>query len=161
MTVTGTPRRGSVAVRRLGYIVAATCNAALLYLTLVRPGWRAVPFFTEQTSQVLGIFTVSLVAGLACNLLYLAYDARWLTALGNLATAAIGLALLVQVWRVFPFDFTGFSVDWAQVVRVLLAVATVGTLIGVITGVVSLASAARFSARRRAARAAGAPSVRR
>lgn len=138
MTVTTAPHDQRVGSRRFGYLVGAACNAALLYLTYVQPGWRAVPFLTEATTRVLGLFTVSLMAGLACNVLYLAYDRRWLTVLGNLLTTGISLVLLVRIWRVFPFDFTAYSADWAMVTRVVLAVAIAGTAIGVVAGFASL-----------------------
>ena len=132
MTTTATRRRPSVAARRGGYLVAAAANSALLYLTFVQPGWRAVPFLTEETPRVLGWYTLSLIAGLACNLLYVAYDHAWARALGDLVTTVLGLAVLVRVWQVFPFDFGGSSVDWPMIVRTALVLAIAGTVIGVV-----------------------------
>jgi hypothetical protein len=37
--------------------------------------------------------------------------------LGELVTTGIGLAVLVRIWQVFPFDFAGWSVDWSWLVR--------------------------------------------
>jgi len=138
MAVTVTRRRPSVAARRGGYLVAAAINVALLYLTHVQPGWRAVPFLTEEASQVLGLFTVSLLVGMASNLLYIAYDQRRLKALGDLVTTGLGLAVLALAWQVFPFDFSRYSLDWAMITRTLLVVATTGSAVGVIVQLRSL-----------------------
>jgi hypothetical protein len=138
MTAIVTRQRPSVAARRSGYLVAAALNVVVLYLAFVEPGWRAVPFLTEETSQVLGLFAFSLVTGIVWNLLYVGYERRWFKALGDLVTTIIGLAVLVRIWQVFPFDFGGSSTDWAMIVRVVLAVAIAGSVIGVVVQVGSL-----------------------
>jgi hypothetical protein len=111
MTVTSPVRRPSVGARRAGYVVAAVVNAALWYVVNRWPGWQALSFLTDETVQVLGWVNLSLVVGIAVNVGYLAYDPPWVTSLGALATTGIGLAVLVQLWRVFPFDFGAASVD--------------------------------------------------
>jgi hypothetical protein len=35
-------------------------------------------------------------------------------------TTGIGLAVLMRIWQVFPFDLAGWSVDWSWLVRLLL-----------------------------------------
>lgn len=138
MTLTEPTRRPSVATRRVGYVVTVVCDATLLYLINVWPGWKAVSFLTEDTHQVLGLVNLSLAAGLVANLVYLAQDAPLLKALGDLVTTGIGLAVLARIWQVFPFDFTGWSVDWSWLVRVVLGVGIVGSLIGIAVQVASL-----------------------
>jgi hypothetical protein len=138
MTLTKPPRRPSVATRRAGYVVTAVCDATLLYLLNVWPGWQAVSFLTEDTGQVLGLVNLSLAAGLVANLVYLARDAPVVKSLGDLVTTGIGLAVLVRVWQVFPFDFAGWSVDWSGLVRVVLGVGIVGSVIGIAVQVASL-----------------------
>jgi hypothetical protein len=130
--------RHSRAARRTGYLVTAGVDAALLYALLVWPGWEAVPFLTSDATEVLGVLTLSLLAGLALNLVYVAYDARWLGSLGDAVTAGIGLVVTVRVWQVFPFDFGSSSIDWGLAVRALLVVAMVGTAIGVVVGLIGV-----------------------
>lgn len=138
MTVTTAPsRRPSLAARRAGYLVGAVATAVGLYLVNVWPGWDAVPFLTGDTAELVGWINLALVIGTVANLVYAAYDPPWLTALGGLVTTGVGIAVLVRTWQVFPFDFTG-SFDWALVIRVLLAVALVGSLIAVIVQLVTL-----------------------
>jgi hypothetical protein len=134
-------RRPSVAVRRFGYLIAAAVNAALLYVVNVWPGWQALPFLTEDTGQVLVLVNLSLVVGVVANVVYLTYDAPWWKSLGDLVTTGVGMAVLVRVWQVFPFDFDGASFNWALLVRVVLVVALVGAAIGVVAQFLSLARA--------------------
>jgi hypothetical protein len=138
MEGTAPTRRGSVATRRVGYVIAALFNATLLYLVNVWPGWRAVSFLTQDTRQVLGLVNLSLAVGLVANLVYLAKDGPRLKALGDLVTTGIGLVVMVRIWQVFPFDFAGWSTDWSGLVRVLLAVGIVGSVIGIAVQLISL-----------------------
>lgn len=118
--------------RRAGYVVAVLLNAAMLYAVHVWPGWEVLPFLTEETPQVLGLVTASIVAGLLANIVYLVSDPAWLRTLGDLVTTSTGLAALIVIWQVFPFDFTPYSFDWELVARVLLVVAIVGSAIGIL-----------------------------
>jgi hypothetical protein len=72
--------------RRAGYVVAAAINAVLLYLVNGRPGWDVLPFLTAGMTKVLPLINLSLVAGIAVNLVYLIRDPRWLVAVGSLVT---------------------------------------------------------------------------
>ena len=137
MTSTASPRTTSSASRRVGYAVAVAINGVLLYLVNVWPGWQIIPFLTEDFRDVLGLVNASLIAGMVVNLFNLLLDWRWVRALGDLVTLAIGLAGLVLFWRVFPFDFPdGF--DWSLLVRIVIVLAMVGTVIGLIVQVVTL-----------------------
>jgi hypothetical protein len=138
MTLTAPARRPAAAARRAGFVIAAVVNAALLCLVNVWPGWQAASFLTEDTRQVLGLVNLSLAAGLVANLVYLVRDTLWLKLLGDPVTTAIGLAAAVRVWQVFPFDFSGWSFDWSSLVRVVLAMAIVGSAIGLLVQLVAL-----------------------
>lgn len=137
MSVVTERPRAPVAARRAGYAVAVAVNAALLYVVNVWPGWDALPFLTDDMHQVLGWVNASMVAGVVANLVYLLHDPRWLKALGDVATTAIGLVALLRMWVVFPFDFGDSSFDWATVVHVLLAVGAVGSVVGIVVSAVT------------------------
>jgi hypothetical protein len=126
--------------RRVGYAIAAALHVVLLFLVNGRPGWEALPFLTEDTASLLTLFNVSLVAGLVVNVVQLAYDPPWLVAAGAVVTTGIGLAVLIQVWRVFPFDF-GADPAWGTVTRVLLVLAVIGTVVGLLVHLVTLTGA--------------------
>lgn len=124
-------RRPGALARRAGYLIAAVVNAVVWYLANVHPTWHAVPFLTADTASVLPLFNLSLAATVVANLVYLAYDPRWLTAAGGVVTATIGLAVLARLLRVFPFDFSAPG-PWALVVRIVLVLAIVGAVIGLL-----------------------------
>ena len=120
--------------RRAGYLLAIGFGAALLVVLNGSPGWQAMPFLTSDTGQVLWLADLSLAAGIAANVVYLACDPPWVRSLGDLATTGIGLAAAIRVWQVFPF---GLSSGWSAAVRVLLVVAIAGSCIALVVQVVS------------------------
>jgi hypothetical protein len=137
MTLTAVPKRPVTAARRAGYVVAVLVNAAILYAVNLWPGWQSLPFLTDDVSLVLGVVNASIMVNLVANMVYVAADPRWMKALGDLLTTSVGLAALLQIWRVFPFDFTGSSVDWALVLRVAVGVAIGGSAIAIVVDLVS------------------------
>jgi hypothetical protein len=137
-----TSSRLPVAARRFGFGVAAVVNAAIWYVINVWPGWQQVPFLTEETTLVLWLVNISLIAGVVVNVVFAAYDSPWAKSLGDLITTSIGLVVLVRVWQVFPFDFSGYSTNWAVLARFVLVVAIAGSIIGVIVQFASLVGVA-------------------
>ncbi len=137
MTLTEVPKRPVVAARRAGYVVAVLVNAAILCAVNVWPGWQALPFLTDDVSLVLGLVNASILVNVVANMVYVVADPRWLKALGDVLTTGVGLAALLQIWRVFPFDFSGSSFDWALVVRIAVGVAIGGSAIAIVVAVVS------------------------
>jgi len=135
-------RRPSAPVRRVGYAVAVALQLVVWYAAAIWPGWSALPFLTEQTTLVLPIFYASLAVTAAVNLVWLLRDPAWLTSLGNLLTAVVGIAVSVRLWQVFPFDFGESTVPWGLLARILLVMAIVGSAIGAVVSVVTLAVAA-------------------
>jgi hypothetical protein len=138
MTLTETAsKRPAVGDRRVGYVVAVLVNAAVLYAVNVWPGWQALPFLTEDMRLVLGLVNASMLVSIVANMVYFVADPRWLKALGDIVTTAVGVAALVRMWQVFPFDFSGSSFDWALVVRVAMGVAIGGSAIALVVAFVS------------------------
>ncbi|MGZ5417499.1 MAG: hypothetical protein ACXWDI_09990 [Nocardioides sp.] len=130
-------RRPPVATRRVGYVVAVLVNASLLYAGNVWPGWETLPFLTEDTAQVMPMVNASITVSLVANVVYVLRDPRWLKALGDVVTTVVGLAAVLQMWQVFPFEFDGGGFDWALAVHVLLGIAIVGSVIGIVAGLVT------------------------
>lgn len=131
--------RPPVGARRAGYVVAVLVNAALLWLLHGWPGWQEAPFLTADFVDVLWLVDLSLWVGAGVNLVYLIRDPLWLTALGGVATTAIGLIATVCLWQVFPFDLGD---GWTVVVRIALVLAIVGSAIGILVNVVTFVRAA-------------------
>jgi hypothetical protein len=113
-------------------MIGALVNACLLYAVHLWPGWEAVPFLTEDMTEVLGVVSATIVVGIAANLVYAISDPVWVRSLGDLVTTSVGLAAAIQLWQVFPFDFSAYSFDWALVTRTVLVVAIVGSAIGIL-----------------------------
>jgi hypothetical protein len=74
MARTHPARRPSAGERRAGCGLAILFSTALLIILNGSPGWQAIPFLTSDTAQVLWLVNLSLAAGIAANLVYLAYD---------------------------------------------------------------------------------------
>ena len=123
---------GRATVSRAGHAVAVVINLAVLYLVNVWPGWDAVPFLTESTTQVIGIVNASLWVSVVAEATYVVTTSRWWRALGDAVTTGVGLAAVIRIWQVFPFDL---SSGWELAFRVVLVVAIVGSLIGIVAAI--------------------------
>ena len=131
-------RQRSQAARRGGYVGSILINAVLIYLLDGHPGWRAVPFLTPATAQVIGMFTLTLAAGIAAHIVYIIADPPRLRAFGDLITLTILLVTALRIWQVFPFAFHGSMAFWAVIVRILLIMGIVGMCIGLLYSLVTL-----------------------
>ena len=129
-------RRPSAGARRTGYGFAIVISTAMLVVLNVSPGWQVIPFLTSDTTQVLWLVNLSMAAGIAANLVYLAYDPPWLRSLGDLVTTGIGLAAVIRIWQVFPFDLPA---GWSAGVRTLLVICIAGSCIALLVQIVTLA----------------------
>lgn len=137
MTEATERRRQLAGARRTGYALALVINGVVLYLVNIWPGWQALQFLTDDTAEVLGLVNLSLIVGMFANAIYLIVDSPRVKAVGDALMLAIGLAVLVAVWEVFPFAFPiGF--DWNLVVRILIVVSMIGSIIGIIVQLVIL-----------------------
>jgi hypothetical protein len=93
-------------------------------------------FLTPATTQVLGVFTASLVLALLVQALDVPVDRPRLRAAGDVATSAMEIVVSIRLWQVFPFRFDQAGFDWTLLVRVLLVLGLVGGAIGVLAGLV-------------------------
>lgn len=118
--------------RHVGYAIGAAVNGALLYVVNVAPGWEAVPFLTDRFPEVLGVVNLSFVAGFVVNVVYGAYDPRWFRDVGEFVTTGIGLLVLLTLLQVFPFAFDDPAVNWAGILRIVLAVGVLGCALGLL-----------------------------
>jgi hypothetical protein len=133
-----TTKRPSAAARRTGYVFAVLVNAALLLGINVWPEWDVLPFLSNDFSQVLVLVNVTLVVSVVANVVYLFKDTTRVKSLGDVVTLSVGLAAMVQIWQVFPFDFGGSTFDWSLVFRIFLGLGIVGSAIAIVVALVSL-----------------------
>ena len=123
---------------RGGNVGSALVNAAMLWGINIWPGWQVLPFLTSDMTRVLGIINASLTAGIVVNLVFVVIRNRGIMALGNLVVLGIGLAAVLRLWEVFPFDFGDSWSGWPVVVRVLLGLGIAGSIIGALVEIVAL-----------------------
>lgn len=141
MTVTQTRKRPTQASRRAGYVIGILVNLVMLYAINVWPGWEVLPFLTAELTLVLGLVNASVIVNIAANVAYLVRDPAWFKALGDVVTISVGLLAMVRMWQVFPFDFGSSTFDWELLTRWLLGVGMVGSVIGIVVALVTLARA--------------------
>ena len=125
--------------RRFGYSLAIVLNAVALWLVHQLVGWGWPGFLTDAFTEALPLLAASLVASIVVNLVFLTRDRGRVRALGDLTTSAFGIAVSLQLLRVFPVDFTGYDHDWAWLVRMVLLVGVIGSAIGAVLALVRLA----------------------
>ena len=122
---------------RGGNVGSALVNAAMLWGINIWPGWQVLPFLTSDMTRVLGTINASLTAGIVVNLVFVVIRNRGIMALGNLVVLGIGLAAVLRLWEVFPFDFGDSWSGWPVVVRVLLVLGIAGSIIGALVEIVA------------------------
>jgi hypothetical protein len=127
--ISGSPPAHSA---RPGYVAAIVVQAAMLWVAnhLLEWGWPS--FLTSSFEQVLPWIAASIIVSMAVNACFIVWDRGWFRALGDTATATMGVAVGVVTWDVFPFDFSGWGTDWTWLVRLVVAVGIVGSAISVL-----------------------------
>lgn len=130
-------RRPSPAARRLGYLAAIAINVLLIFAINEWPGWREVSFLTDETTSVIPLVNAALVISVVINAIYLVADPRWLRALGEAVNAAVSFVVILVVFTVWPFDFSAWSFDWTMLVQIMGVIGLVGSLVAVITNLVT------------------------
>jgi hypothetical protein len=130
MPASSTTGRAGTLARRAGYVVAVLVNCALLLVVNHWPGWADVPFLTSDTQLVVSAVNTAIAVHLAVNVVYVVRDPLWLKAWGDFVMLAAGVLVLGRIWEIFPFEVDTRSVDWALVVRLVLAVGIVGSCLG-------------------------------
>jgi hypothetical protein len=137
-TTTALETRPSVGARRFGYLVAVAINIVMIVIVNNILDWGWLPFLTDDFEDVVWLINLSITASILANLAYLAYDPAWFKALAQVGLNLISIAVMVTMWRVFPFDFSAYQFDWETVVRLVLVLGVIGTAIAVVVEMVNL-----------------------
>jgi len=136
----------SKTTRRVGYVVAALVNGAMLWVANHLLGWGWPPFLTNGFEDLLPWVNMSLVSTIAVNLLWTRRDPAWFKHLAQLGLNAISLVVIVRSWQIFPLDFTGYWSEWETLARIALGIAFFGVVIDTVTRLVALTRTAHHSA---------------
>lgn len=121
--------------RSVGYGIAILINLGFIYIVQHLMDWGIAPFLTEEFTDLVPLITVSLSVAVAVYVIYLFDDRRTVKSVGQIVTNLVSLFVTVQVFIVFPFDFSGYDFDWSTLVRVLLILGMVGTVFGTLAEV--------------------------
>lgn len=125
--------------RRFGYSVAVVVNLVMLFVVQSILEWGWLPFLTEEFRGLVPWISLSLVAAIVANFIYQFNDEPIVRSIGQIFVNLISLYATYQIFLVFPFDFSAFTIDWEIPVRVALILAMVGTGIGVLVEALKLA----------------------
>ena len=131
-------RRPPKGTRRLGYGISIVVQVALLILVNNLVEWDIAPFITDEFNDLVPYINVSLVASMVVNALYFAFDPRWFRSLTQAILNVISLVVIVQTYRIFPFDFSGSDFNWTALTRTGLIVLMVLVGVGIIGEVVKM-----------------------
>jgi prepilin signal peptidase PulO-like enzyme (type II secretory pathway) len=125
--------------KRFGYVLAAALNGVGLWIAHQLLDWEWPGFLTAEFDDLLPIVTFSFVVSIVANLVY-AWSDRWpIKPLGEMATAAIGFAVALSTYLVFPFDFSAHDTDWSWLARLIVIAVMVATVIAFVVESVELA----------------------
>lgn len=136
-------RSPSAAARRAGYVATVVFDALCLLAINAWPGWDVLPFLTSDADRVIGLVNASIVVHMALFATYTLRDRRALRAAGEVLTSAVGVAVATRFWQVYPFETADDWSGWGLVAHVLVGLGVVGSVIGVISGLVHLGQACR------------------
>ena len=125
----------------MGYLVAIAVSAGIVFVLNNLLAWDIVPFLTDDFEQLLPIINASLAATIIVNFIWILYDAAWIRSTGQIILNVTSIAVLTLTLRVFPFDFSPYSFDWASLSRIIIAFLIVALVIATIVEVVKLVSA--------------------
>jgi hypothetical protein len=131
--------RESRSSRKVGYLVAVLVNVIMLVIVNIRPGWRELPFLTEDLAGILWLVNLSMVVSAAVNVVYLWYDPAWFKSACQVGVSAVSLAASVRMLQVFPFDFSAYSFNWSALTRLVLVLAIFGSAVAIVVDLVRLA----------------------
>lgn len=110
------------------YVANIVINTILIYVWGNLVQW--LPFLTDEFYKVLRLFYISFALTILANVLFLVYDGRVFKHLIKFGLNAFSIYVMVTIYKIFPFDFSTYSGDWNQIVRILLVLAIFGTAIG-------------------------------
>jgi len=131
-------RRPSKGTRRFGYGISIVVQVALLILVNNLVAWDIAPFITDEFNNLVPYINVSLAASMVVNVVYFAFDARWFKSFTQAILNVISLVVIVQSYRIFPFDFSESDFNWTALARTGLVVLMVLVGIGIIGEVVKM-----------------------
>ncbi len=124
--------------RRIGYGLTIAINAVMLVIVSNVREWDWFPWLTAELENVVWIISLSLIAAIAVNALYLVYDPPGFKRAAELVLLTISLMVMIRLLQVFPFDFSAYSFGWGTLTRWILWVVVFAIGLSIVVQVVQL-----------------------
>jgi len=115
------------------------CNLIFLYIVNKVPDWD-LPFINERYDTVLWVLNLNIFANLVGYALIFFLNFRWLWFLVRATLDAVGLLMLLVLYFLYPFDFSGIS-GWSwldTVLPILFIIGMVASGIGLVVNLFKL-----------------------
>ncbi|MEN8235170.1 MAG: hypothetical protein ABFR89_09645 [Actinomycetota bacterium] len=132
------PERWGQTGRRVGYTVAVIVNVVLFVIVINLLDWGWIPFLTEEFEDLLPIIILSVGVSAVVNFLWIFYDAKWFRATGQIIDNVTSLLVVIATYKVFPFDFSPYRINWEAIVKVVIILTAFALVIATIAEVVKL-----------------------
>ena len=124
---------------RVGYVLTIVINGILIYVVQNLVEWEWLPFLTEEFNDVVPVIVWSMVATIVVSTVYLFTSARGVRILGEFILAGFGFWATLQLYLVWPFDFSMYpNVEWDFIARLVLGLAVFGTGVALLANFVRL-----------------------
>ncbi|MEN8240008.1 MAG: hypothetical protein ABFR53_12510 [Actinomycetota bacterium] len=130
--------RNSPMTRRFGYSVTIAIYVVSIWAAFNLVDWGWPPFLTDEWNDAVPYVAFAIGVNLAFTITLLFYDAEWYRSATQIVMNLAGLVAAVVVWQIWPFIFTDGGFPWEIIVRVGLALAVVGPIVGIISEAVKL-----------------------
>ncbi len=93
--------------------------------------WYRYPLLTENFSQWLPVISVALAASIIGNILLIIYDGRFFRQIIHIVLNLFGIAAVVSLLVIFPFDFTVFPRDLTGILNPIVIAVLILIIIGI------------------------------
>lgn len=110
-------------------------NALLIWLVSGWRHWWDLAWLTDAFTIVQSAIVIMLALSIAASVVLVCVDPAWLQGLLEAFTAAVGLAVMLVVAMVFPFDFDA-GTPWTLVVRLAVWAAVIGMALAILVNLV-------------------------
>ena len=94
--------------------------------------WEIFGFLEREFADLVPIIQLGMWVSVAANAVYIVDDRSVHSRVARLVVDAVNLYVTLQIFAVFPFDFSAHGFEWGLVLRGLLLIALIATLIGAV-----------------------------
>jgi hypothetical protein len=112
------------------YIANIVINLILIIIWDRLPEWFS--WITGSFVAMLPLFYLSFALTIIVNFAFVLIPSKTFVAFGKLALNTISIIVMISLYYIYPFDFSGVANYWDIVARTIIIVGIFGTAIGAI-----------------------------